>query len=64
MKLSLWKITINAITVMLATASQVNSEILKLDYSIEVVDSNKDLIVQRNVYVEENNVKYLIELNT
>ena len=34
------------------------------DYSIEVVDSNKDLIVQRNVYVEENNVKYLIELNT
>ena len=64
MKLSLWKITINAITVMLATVSQVNSEILKLDYSIEVVDSNKDLIVQRNVYVEENNVKYLIELNT
>ena len=34
------------------------------DYSIEVVDSNKDLIVQRNVYVEENNVKYLIEPNT
>ena len=64
MKLSLWKITINAITVMLATASQVNSEILKLDYSIEVVDSNKDLIVQRNVYVEENKVKYLIEPNT
>ena len=59
-----WRIAISAITVMLATASQVNSEILKLDYSIEVVDSNKDLIVQRNVYVEENKVKYLIEPNT
>ena len=64
MKLSLWKITINAITVMLATVSQVNSEILKLGYSIEVVESNKDLIFQRNVYVEENNVKYLIEPDT
>ena len=40
------------------------AEKVSLKYSIEVVDSNKDLIVQRNVYVEENNVKYLIELNT
>ena len=40
------------------------AEKVSLKHSIEVVDSNKDLIVQRNVYVEENKVKYLIEPNT
>ena len=39
------------------------AENIPLNYSIEVADSNKDLIVQRNVYVEENNIKYLIEPN-
>lgn len=33
-------------------------------YFTKVVDSNKDLTSQQNVYAEENNVTYLIEPNT
>lgn len=40
------------------------AEKVSLNYSIKVVESNKDLIVQQKLYVEENNVKYLIEPNT
>ena len=43
---------------------EAKAEDISLNYFIKIVDSNKDLIVQRNLYVEENNIKYLIEPNT
>ena len=43
---------------------EAKAEDISLNYFIKIVDSNKDLIIQRNLYVEENNIKYLIEPNT
>lgn len=51
------------VLISICSCMDVEADEYPLHYSIEVVDSNKDLIVQRNVYVEENNIKYLIEPN-
>jgi hypothetical protein len=56
-------ITLN-FSLQIFTSAALAAENVNLVYSIEIVDSNQDLIIQRNVYVEENKVKYLIEPNT